>query len=136
MDTEVKVIRMFQGMSTIQILDYHLQLTLFMVIQNMSLHILNLVYSLFAISVPPGTLISSALPNIIGEAPNAINKYDDTVYSGALYGTGGDYNIVVGKGSLHPNTTLYLDASICSSVYTTTDKVITDSIAVSFFIRY
>lgn len=94
----------------------------------------NSLYVIF--SVPPGTLISSALPNIIGEAPNAINKYDDTEYSGALYGTGGSYNIVVGKGSLHPNTTLYLDASICSSVYTTTDKVITDSIAVSFFIRY
>lgn len=44
--------------------------------------------------------------------------------------------MVVGKGVLHPNVNLYLDASICSSVYTTTDKVITDSIAVSFFIRY
>ena len=86
--------------------------------------------------MPPGTLVSSALPNIIGRAPSAISKYDNTEYSGALYGTGGRYNIVVGNGALHPNVDLYLDASICSPVYTTTDKVITDSIATSFFIRY
>lgn len=44
--------------------------------------------------------------------------------------------MVVGKGELHPNADLFFDASRCSSIYTNTDKVLPDSLAVSFFIRY
>ena len=83
--------------------------------------------------------ISAGLPNITGEAKNAVTKYSDTTYAdnSAIYVTGGSYNVSVGGGALHPNAALYFDASRSNNlIYGNSTRVTPESVTVLILIKY